>query len=307
MRNYVAALRGSKLQALEPLTGKPLWIKDGIAAGSDLFGDEELLFAVAPESNLAAVYRGMDGEFVGQRALPPAPQRLETMGRTVVTWQGIEGGQELAVRNLFTEQTIWSRRFAAGSVAALVDASEAAVLEPDGRFTVLSLEDGSLRLQSAIEPVKNPQLPLYVLRSRDRYLLICNEASQAQAPTTIPQHVYVNGNVHGFERSTGRKLWTTRIERQGFDLHQPAELPALVFISHSPEIPQNAAVGFNRIHLQCLDRRTGRIVYSERPTNEPSLSFVELTGDVERQTINLRMPRATVRMTFTDKPWPPSK
>ena len=117
-------------------------------------------------------------------------------------------------------------------------------------------------------------------------------------PVDVRGRLYVNGRVYGFDRATGKSQWPPRrIERQGFDPHQPSGLPIVVFYSQSFERAPNAAVGTNRTSLQCLDRRTGRIVYSEDRTNQPFTHFDSIPHP-EEHVIDLKMLGSTVSLTF---------
>ncbi|MSR59868.1 MAG: hypothetical protein EXS05_19890 [Planctomycetaceae bacterium] len=304
-RESVAVLRGRKLLMLEPLTGKPLWVRDGLTPGSELFGDEEFAFVVPPEATDAAMYRVLDGELQGTRPLPPLADRLDLVGRNAIAWQTSDGKRLLWVRDVPTERVVWKHEFADAALVALIEGREAAVLEPNGRFRVLSLADGKTLLDSAVEPSATVQ-QIIVLKSPEHYVLIGHEPfanGNFQWTQLPPQSVHVNGNVHGFDRATGKKLWTTSIERQGLDLSQPANLPILTFLSVSLERRKNAAGVDSQFSLLCLDKRTGRIVYSDKQANEP-LYYVDFAVDIDAAQIELRLFRSTVRLTFTGKPWP---
>src|SRR6185312_2013641 len=78
-RTQVTLLNGHKLMAVDLLSGKPFWMREGIASGADLFGDEEFLFVVpTPEGVQSVVLSALDGTIVGNRELPPSRRRLDT-------------------------------------------------------------------------------------------------------------------------------------------------------------------------------------------------------------------------------------
>ncbi|MES1262151.1 MAG: PQQ-binding-like beta-propeller repeat protein, partial [Acidobacteriota bacterium] len=299
LRNYIAVQRGRKLQVLDSLTGKPLWIRDGMAPGSELFGDEELLFVVPPDATSAEALRALDGESLGTRALPPTPGRLDASGRTAILWKLVDGRQILSAYDVASQRTSWQRNFAERSAVSLIENDEAAVLEPDGAFTVLSLANGASGMKSAIDPEKKLQ-QILVLRSRDQYVLICKEPT---AVTGLQQSIPVDGNLHGFDRATGRKLWTNRVERQALDPNQPSSLPILTFAAQILPAPRNGTGVPPRFSLLCIDKRNGRVVFNEEQANEP-LYYIDFAADVEQHQLELKTFRSTVRLTFTDKPWP---
>jgi hypothetical protein len=187
-------------------------------------------------------------------------------------------------------------------MVTIIEGDEAAVLEPGGRFSVVSLDDGALGLQSTIEPGRVVQQVL-ALRSREHYVLIAQEPFEPGEIQWIPMHqsVQVNGTVHGFDRASGRRLWSTRIERQGIDPSQPSGLPVLTFMIQSVE--RNGATHIQRVNLMCLDRRTGRVIWKDHQATEP-LTPIEFAADHDQHQLELKLFRSTVRLSFTDKPWP---
>jgi hypothetical protein len=286
-RDYVGVLRGAKLTALEPLTGKPMWIREGIREGSGLFGDDDFLMVTAPESNDVSVYRALDGEFVKSQGLPPAAVRLDTIGRNLIAWQSRNGREELSSHDPVgaADKPNWMRRFDAEALVTAVDGGEAAVLEPGGRLTVVSLVDGHDRWTATIPPPSPLTDHLLAFRSREQYLVLCNEPQAAgnMQWSTPPLSVPINGDVHAFDGATGKWQWTRRIERQALDLNQPAELPVLIFGCPTYERFRNGA---GRFDLLCLDRRSGRIAYKDR-LDEP-LYYLDCRADPEQTVFRLQ-------------------
>ncbi|MFN0054491.1 MAG: PQQ-binding-like beta-propeller repeat protein [Planctomycetales bacterium] len=306
-RDYVAVFKGRKLMALEPLTGKPLWTRDGMTPGSEALGDEELLFVIPPDSTRAQMYRALDGELLGDRDFPAAGLRVGMTGRFATTWQETPEGQVLTSYDIAAQQVRWQRPFAPGAQIAVIDERDVAVLEPGGRFTVVALADGAPRWEAAVGP--QPRVhQLVVVRSGGMYLAIINEPLANSVPQWIQsnlQSLPVNGTLHGFDVQTGQPLWTTRIQRQLLDMNQPAGLPLLTFMVQTQEPRAKAgALVENKLNLLCLDKRTGRVLYEDKRRDEPSLFYVEYGVDFDQQQIELKLARSTVRLTFTDTPWP---
>ncbi|HLJ09567.1 MAG TPA: hypothetical protein VKU82_00185, partial [Planctomycetaceae bacterium] len=303
-RDHVALLSGHKLTVLDSLSGKPLWTREGVASGTDLFGDDELLLAVPADAGPAAVYSALDGTVLGHRALPPSRTRLETVGRNVITWGAREGRSVLALRDAWTSKDLWSRPFEEGAQVTLIELDEAAVLEPSGKFTVVSLNDGASSFEGPAE-IDAKVRQIHVIRSREHYILIANHVTNNAVSgwqQVTPQAIAVQGWVSGYARATG-KHWTTFIDRQGIDLHQPQNLPVLTFMCHFTTPRKNAAALDNHFGLTCLDKRTGRIIFDERDLDE-HLYFVEYVTDIEQKHLDLRLFGSVLRLTFTDKPIP---
>lgn len=311
-RDSVILQKGRKLMAVEPMTGNQLWVRDGILPGAELTGDDAHLCIIPPDVNpatagTAVVVRMLDGEIVGNRSLPPANVRLDSVGSSCLTWQSLAGRQELARFDIVGGKAIWKRGFAIDSLIATIDGDSAAVLEPEGRFVVVSLADGHVELEASVESFGTAN-QIFVRRSPDQYVLFCNEQLElgnlGQGQISPPhQSVFVHGNVHAFDRSSGKRLWTTRVDRQAYDPTQPAAMPILTFMTTVVYPGQRPNSVESRVCLTLIDKRTGRVLYDERRLEEPPLP-IEYNVDREEREIEMKMMRSTLRLKFTDKPWP---
>jgi hypothetical protein len=110
----------------------------------------------------------------------------------------------------------------------------------------------------------------------------------------------INGTVHGFERVTGTKVFSTAIDNKVLSLNQPADLPVLLFASYMQRAaaPGNPQQG----NLYCLDKRNGRIIFDDNVQAQPG--GVEIEGDPARREVLLRTPRTSIKLLFTDQPYP---
>jgi outer membrane protein assembly factor BamB len=302
-RDHVTVLAGRKLLALDPLTGKTLWTREGIRAGTELFGDERLIYAVPAEGARAQVFDATDGSILGERTLPPASKRLETLGAHVIAWKTKDERQVLSRFDPWTGKDLWSRDFEDTAQVALIEYDEAAVLEISGKLSIVSLADGKLRFESPTEPEPNVR-QVHVIRSRGQYVVIANQPpDMAGWQQVTPQTIPVQGRVYGFDRQTGTRLWSTEVYRQGIDLNQPAELPVLTFVCHF-QLQRNNLPGLRTFFgLTCLDKRNGRIVFDNREFDE-QLLYVDYSADHDLKQVDLRLFRSIMRLNFTDKPVP---
>ena len=169
---YVSFLRRRNLVVVDPFTGEPLWTRQDIPPGSEVFGDEQYVLVLPPTGDQASVYRGTDGQLLGTRKVPRPSMNgnpayyaqmagnsalsgagIEYFGRHVLTWQqssdGAPGGNPLVgagqsrVLGLFDpwqQKAVWpSRTFAAGAFASVVGSEAVGVLEPSGHFVLVAL------------------------------------------------------------------------------------------------------------------------------------------------------------------------
>jgi hypothetical protein len=182
------------------------------------------------------------------------------------------------------------------------------------RFQLCQLPDGATTIDATVDVGPNLQ-EMYVLASPSTYLLVTSRPVQ-QAGGIIHQPLsnggagnpLINGHVHVFDRSTGEKIASTRIDRHGLLLAQPPGLPALVFATtvYSTQQNNNVRRGARATEttLLFLDKRTGRILHEESPPMTPSP--FSLTGEWEQKEMLFRGAGSSVRLTFTGEPFRPA-
>jgi outer membrane protein assembly factor BamB len=293
---------GTKLVAADPLTGETLWERTGVARGSEIFGDEEHLFVVAPSSTQALVLRTSDGEHVATRPFPQGESLLSTSGRQTIAWNA--GGEKgtLAAVDVLSGKTVWKHEFAAASKFDIVKDEEIAVLEPQGRLAILSIADGALHIDSPVAP-DDALAQITVRRSAERYIVLTNHPhnNQNNVQTAILgfDNRLINGMAYGFDRRTGEKVWATPIEQQAVELSQPEELPLLVFTVRTYRLFQQGQIrSRNQFSLAILDTNTGRIVH-EHEGNEALAPF-QIEADRRKELIDVNFYNAAIRITWPE-------
>ena len=309
---YTCLQEGRKLVALDPLTGAVLWSRNDIEPGSDLFGDDEMLFVVAPNAVEAIVLRPTDGAELGRRPIPIANNRMGTVGRHVLEFVQFSEDSalkhELRLLDVWNEKLIWQHSFDR-ALCQLIGEEAVGVVEP-GHFTLLRLSDGATLVDSPIER-DDAVNEVYVFASREQYFLIASNNNPGNEPGvflralpgSMTNNPLVTGYVYGFDRKTGNKQWSKKVHKQGLFLDQPSELPVLCFSTTVYERRQNAQLrATTHVTMLCLDRRNGRTVYKEQLGAE--YNAFDLEGDPARSTVDLKLLRKTVHMALSDRPIP---
>jgi len=293
MRNVVA---------VRPLTGETLWTRSDIEPGSDIFGDDELLFIVAPESEDTLVVRALDGQELGRRKIAPSSQRMMTLGRKVASWRIDSGKALLEVRDPWTNKEIWSRRFDDNSKAWVVGDEGVGVMTPSGNFDLMSWADGRALVSDKVPPPR-PQLnEMYVLRGPDQYVVVASH-TRVPAPNGVsrmagPGVALISGNVYFYDRETGKKTSSVRVDQQGLLLNQPAALPVLVFATNIYNVGNNRRGQNHEADVTLLDKRTGKVVFNRKFDRQLA---VEVVGDPDRHQVTMKTPVAGICLTFTGK------
>lgn len=307
LADVVCFQRNRNLLAVDPLTGKTVWTRHGTAPGSDIFGDDELLFITPPDGNEAVVVRVVDGQEVGRRNVPSPNQRLTTLGRRVLVWDTSRAQAVLALRDVWAERDEWKEEFPAGARPWPLGDEAVGVLDRQGRFVIMDLADGRKSLDARVDP--EPSLTeIYLFRSPWHDVLVTNRPWRNRNGVNIQPvpggfgNPLINGFMYGFDRTNGKLVYQTRIENMGLTLSQPSRLPVVVFASQVYEPARGGRGQTPQGHVTCIDKRTGRTVYDEQQGGP--ISTVEISGEADGKGVLLKTQRSTVRLTFTDEPWP---
>lgn len=303
--------RNRELVAIDPATGQTLWIRHNLEPGSEVFGDDEMIFVVAGESREALVLDALDGRELGKRLVPPPNERVVSVGRNLLTWEVRDGQQWFQMFDLWEQREVWRHTFAGDAKCYQLGQEVLGAVEPAGRFVAVSLVDGRKLVDTAIEP--EPQLQeIYLLASAERLFLFTNrpwanhqDGVTIQPVPGLPTNPLLNGLAYGFDLASGEKLWQTPIEKQSVTLDQPQELPVLVFAARVYErpTPQNANNREPYTTLLCIDKRTGKTLHQERVKSH--LGMYELVSEPANATVELKLPQHSLRMKFTNEAEPP--
>ena len=210
--------------ALDPLSGKPLWVRRNVAPGSTLFGDDRFLFVLPPGKEEALVFRTSDGGLLGKRSIPhgeplsptvdemllfalggqagwlgndllsatSAPferTRLATLGHRILVWHKEDGHAILELFDPWQQRSVWPpRKFSLEAKASVAGHEVVGVLEPDGSFTLLCLADGGTISEMKLKP-EAALAEIFLVRLGEQYFLMTNNRPpEANAPLS-PQRM----------------------------------------------------------------------------------------------------------------------
>lgn len=325
------------LLAVDPLSGETLWRRHDVPLGSELFGDDELIFAIAPESDEAMVFSAVDGRLVGRRKVPRLrnenaaqddpfgqptflPLRttaIRALGRRLVVWRVDRVERVLELYDAWEEKPVWApRRFDDDAIINVLEDRWAAVAEPDGRLVVLGLLDGRTLVEAKLDPGESaPALAgLWLLRHEGRFLVVTSHAAVDDTVLNAQNRQFVQplpgvfsqpiqlGWAYGFDED-GKPAWPkpVKIEKQQLIVDQPPGLPVLVFATRMILPNQNGEARF-RLGILAIDKRSGRVVC--RYDDEGQVHTFELSADPQRHTISATTQQHVITMRLTDEPWP---
>ena len=249
--------RQRSLVAVNPLTGETLWTRAGIQPGSDIFGDDERLFVTARNSSEAIVLRTLDGEELGRRQVPPPEQRLAVIGshvRHLVPRSTAKRSCKCATYG--PRRNVWQHR----SRPALIPGRS--TIRPSACSIARAVSSccpcwTAARRSTARVPAEPTLQEVFVFRTPTHDLLVTNRPAQNRDGDNVQPvpggfgNPVINGMVHGFDRQTGKLVYSTPVENRSLTFNQPADLPVLVFAS---QIYRTAAMRNNRAKRPCRER-----------------------------------------------------
>jgi outer membrane protein assembly factor BamB len=352
---YVSFQRFRHLSTIDSLTGELLWTNHNVPPGSELFGDDERVFALPPDQTEALVFRALDGQFLGKRAIPrvapeqnvairyqnpnlkylPLSQTCAAFVRgNLLLWYKDPASNQRLLRlyDPWQQKDVWpegARKFHAQAVADDWRGEVVAVWEPDGHIAMFSLPDGRPMADAQLKTGTPPapanfnsgiQPSLLVLKYLDRYLLVHhspdpnnpNPKNAQPLPGTVLQQPMYRGWVYAFDKH-GKVVWPEPvfIEGQHLPADQPSLLPVLTFACQQYLRPAGSGGTRYQMSVLCIDKRTGQKFdplagldgnAAAQPVN--TLGALELAGDPQEHSLEMRMPQSTVVLTFTDKTAP---
>jgi outer membrane protein assembly factor BamB len=284
--------RSKQLICADPITGEILWERHGLDNACELFGDDEMVFAVPTNSDEAKVYSMRDGAELGTRRVGRSNTRLATSGRRILAWEQVGGTIRLRLFDAWGEQEddLWKLETPLGCKGQLIDGSEFALLEKNGKFSILSLAKGMVTLTSQLEA--EPELhSLYVWPSKEQYTVLANRP----VPTSLPVKTHpmsagsmgghhAHGLIYALDRQTGKNRWSVPafISQHGIAYDQPVDSPLLVFVCNR----QGATPNQWTSTVLCLDKRTGAVAY-EADIAPAQAIMCEVMADLDREAVQI--------------------
>ena len=323
---YVSFQHYRNLVAVDPMTGETLWVRHGVPPGATLFGDAHYVLAASPEHSDILVISALDGSLIGKRSLPefeasgnqaglsPAARRrfsqalMTTVGRNIVVSRvdPSDGRQVLGLFDPLEQRYVWGPLRTAPGHTTHFGEELIALLAADGTLKLIRMDDGS-EIVNAKLPGEATATEIHLLRAGETYLVVTNRPrmrNQRINPLPGMQFRAIgDGRVYAFDLE-GRSLWPKPavVEDQSLVLHQPEDLPVIVFASQSYN-PHRSGVDRFTTRIECLDKRNGRMAY--RGTFSGPTATFQVVGDAETATVEIQLQRDVVKLLLTDGEYVP--
>jgi len=306
---------GTAIEAADPLTGRVLWRRSGVPRGCRVYGTDRYVCVEPDQRNEVLVLDAADGTAVATRSLPASDELISRLGVCVVSRRTNEKTQTVSAFNLVTGKRTFSIELAGDIRPVITGSHGVGLLEPGGRFRVVDVSDGQVRVDAKIKlPQKPTAQSFVVLETQQLYLLMVNQPSTTRVRATSSRGAIVNGSAWAFDRNAGpgrrggpseqpvaQANWgPVKIENQAIELDQPRHLPLLTFASRVYRPVQNIRQQRPRTEygVLVLDVRNGKIVHSE--TSKSQYGHMRVVSSRVNQRVTLEFYRSTIALDFSD-------
>jgi hypothetical protein len=314
----VVYLQGNSLYCVSPLEGQPLWIRHDLAAGSRVWGDNQVVLVTPPNDQAgvpARVFRFLDGEELDPVPVPPMDRTWSTLGRMVLTWESVEVDgqpwQRLRLFDPWRQQDVWQRECQRHTRGNLTADGELALVSPDDQFVLLRARTGEVLMEHELEESERVPMSVFWRSSSDQSLLIRSFEPRAAEGVTIESFPndettcpLIDGEIYAFHRPSGRPQWSAPaiIEGYGLPLDQPDDVPVLAFVRQIASSNRRSRLPV--LSMLCIDKRDGRLLLEANDLRFQHGSFF-MSGDPDKHVVSLRLLNVhNYLMTFTDEAQP---
>ena len=294
---------GRSVIAADPLTGDVLWQLDSADRGSRLSADENHVVIVGPNTSTATIVRAIDGFELATKHVAAGSERHFSRGRFELRWQSSTKARILSWVDVLAGKVIWRKRYSESAIIAECDGAQVAVIEPvKGRLQMMSLEDGKSIIDSPIEADENIEY-FFVRNTNDKCVVmthsVTNRNEKISSVTSLNSYnPQLNGYVYGFDRKTGKRIWTTYVDNQAVELNQPGGLPVMIFAGRRMVAGEQRSV--YKLAITILDIRNGRIILAQSRPESSSPYHVSVEPDT--QQISVLFYHTSIRLLATKKP-----
>jgi outer membrane protein assembly factor BamB len=291
------------LLALDPVTGRTLWSREGVRSDSHVFGDGDTVYVVEMSGDVPAATRALrarDGVSVPAPDFAPLyKDRVRVRGRQLLLQEaGPGGGVVLRLYDVRDGKDVWRHAFAPGAaVLRSEDPDLAGVAEPDGAVHVFDLRTLKEVLRAKLDDPKDLDKvqSVQLLSDGRQFYVACNGPVDPAVlplggvqtnlmPATGLRAVPVNGAVYAF-RPDGKRVWRNKVANQMVVLERFDDLPVMLFTARYQRWMRGAVRNIEVVApVLSIDKRTGKLLYNNE--NIPSgVNFHALNVDAARGRI----------------------
>ncbi len=262
-----------ELIAVDPLNGEVRWIRRGVPTGTVVYGDEQYLCLLTPNSSETKILSTADGQLVDSAKLPSLiSQAIAVYKHQIITVKKNQSSilglssdtMKISAIDFITHESLWEFGIGSGDYVGRLDENSLIILKADGTVQVLAMSDGELLLEGDIEMVKGLR-EVSVFGDAEQLFLVLNTSTHQTSYLSILNQ-RVNGYVVAINRKTGEQMWKYATKGLNLILQDLNRLPVLLLAARKPERIHRLTINMFRILV--IDKRTGKPVFEKSLTTQ---------------------------------------
>ena len=296
---YLCYHQGKRLVAVDTETGRDLWQRLDVPADAKVLGDDHRVYAWMKNGSVD-VFSAIDGRYIEKRELNVLPENLVHQ-QGALAWTATVGTTiQLALHDLGTGQTIWSRTDYTDSLIAVLDSETLAVVHPDGHLSILDAKTAEPRCEPLIVKAESMREIVAWNDSENWYLALSRtvqnlEALKAPQPRDSYRQRFINGPLYAVKRSDPRILWQRELKNEPLALDLARTAPVIVQLwKLKPRGSNDASEGMLRV----IDKRTGKSLIERRSVDV--LPYFLLNPDPQQGMLELKLTQETITLNYAE-------
>ena len=317
-RTGVPIISGNTLELRHIRTGEILWRRRDIPAGSEVFGDSEVLCITGRDGKKSQILSMKDGHLISCHDLPPRQNRLNASGKHLLALSPTDPNTtenvQLAVIDVRDNSQHIVCECPPSARGLIVDDDIFLVITPDGNLTAIDIAARRTKFTTTLQEMPTGLQQLRCLAWQDRYILFAIRKENRQDEkrfngidainrfgTGTGQPKAESSTIWSISQLTGDMMWSqpASVQRHIVQTPQPTGLPTLIFGRRLRMANTHAGHGGNyrgryRLSLLCLDKRTGSLLHIDdklrmEPDQNTSTAELSVRGDALNSTVEMRI------------------
>jgi len=303
------------MMAVDPVTGRTLWVRQDIPSDSQVFSDG-LTLAVAsldPASGKPSAVRGIRAVDGASVPIPDSSailaNKIRISGSLVLWIDESMNGRKLKLTEAVSLRDIWTRDLPAEcAVIQCEGESFTGLIEADGTLRLVDIGTGKETMVTKVDPRHAKDTSPFAISDGARVFVGLHRqpdaAAQVQSafiPASGINCRQLNGELYVFDKATGKLSWRAQCNQQSIVTEAIGLVPVVMMASRSNRpIPNNPNGRMLQTTIRSFDKRTGKLLYEKESPGQQPLWSIGI--DIRKGTLDLVSPPNTISHQVTDEP-----
>lgn len=262
-----------ELIAVDPLNGEVRWVRRGIPAGTVVYGDEQYLCLLTPNSSETKILSTADGRLIESgklsslisQAVAVFKHQIITVKKNQSSILGLTSNtMKISAIDFISHESVWEFGIGTNDYVGRLDENSLIILKADGTVQLLALSDGELLLEGNIEMVKGLREISVFCDAQQLFLVLNTSTHQTSYLNILNQRV--NGYLVAINRKTGEQMWRHATKGLNLILQELNQIPVLLLAARKPERIHKLTINMFRILV--IDKQTGKSVFEKSLTTQ---------------------------------------